>query len=967
MSVNAIAISDDITEEAFSYSGLANGFSAIGDVFEAYGALHSEVIFEQQLENTACDLIRSICDVNASLRAGTPADFGGDDALELGQLSSRIGNRFPGLSNVLRNECPHYDGDLLASRVSIGMSKPSFILISQTKLTDITETLVRRIFLHMLQHNPSASFTFVDLVGGGNAFPFAQEFITTFPNRSDGRVCTNERDFERVIGSLSDTSSRAISLLGDNYENANAYNAAHKKPIPERFVAILLSDASYHSDANLKELATIVGNRDKNNMSIVLIGRDELVSKLSYLSDLHIRDTGYGLYAGRTGSVDFGLQLHNPIDEIDTQDLMEAMKTSGKVDTNFASNTSIFPEDLSLESSEALRIPFALGDNGELQYFEIGGAAATHALISGKTGSGKSVALHTLIMQIICNYHPDDVEIWAIDYKAVEFDWYIKHRAPHFKVIARESSDEFSYSLLDLIYEEYEKRQKRFLQEGVSGIGQYRRKMGPRSMPRIVVFIDEFQIMTQAVQSYTGEKDYRKVLENLLRLTRAMGISFVFCSQTVASGLGGLTDAARDQIACRLCLQQQSVEEIRETLAINGPDETGVIQQVENLRKGQAVYKRARWQNEHAPDGKAYETKLVSIVYMPDEQRAAAIERIRERIGNDYQPKDEIIVRGEARVGLLSKVRHPIVRYLNGGESPQGDYVEWYPAAPASLADSFGVNIEDAAGSNMLMVGENDDLRDSLITHSVIGWLSDPRNVVVATFINENYPDRKRIIEQLYRLTSKRLNINVGTEAALNVISSLRKIRPNYETRTVYLWYGLDRLENELFLAQQEGSDYAMPTMGEQAKTQQSALDDLTSFLAGLDSPANHGEAQIAPDDRSDISFADCKTIIRQAFERGPENNQYHLAIFNNRKGMKKSGMVDLSDFDNRVGTKMSSEDAYDLFGSSQAMNKADSSTVIFSAGNGHGIPLRPYLMPTDECYERINEALQRIDDEHIA
>ena len=966
MSVNAITVNDAKVGESFSYSELANGFSAVSNIFEAHDKLRNEVVFEQQLENTACDLIRSICDVNASLKTEVPADFEGDDTLELGRLSRRVSNRFPGLSNVLRSECPHFDGDLLAARVSISLRKPSFVLISQARLTNATETLVRRVFLRTLQHNPGASFTFVDLVGGGNAFPFAQEFMTTFPNRSDGRVCTNERDFERVISSLSDASAKAISLLGDNYESANAYNAAHKKSIPKRFVAILLSDASYHIDANLKELATIASNRDKNNMGIIIVGRDELVSRLSSLSDLHIRDTGSGLYAGRTGDIEFGLQLHNPIDEIDTHSLMDAMKTSGKVDTSFESNTSIFPEDLSLESSEALRIPFALGDSGELQYFEIGGAAATHALISGKTGSGKSVALHTLIMQIICNYHPDDVEIWAIDYKAVEFDWYIKHRAPHFKVIARESSDEFSYSLLDLIYEEYEKRQELFLQEGVSGIGQYRRKMGPRSMPRIVVFIDEFQIMTQAVQSYTGEKDYRKVLENLLRLTRAMGISFVFCSQTVASGLGGLTDAARDQIACRLCLQQQSAEEIRETLAINGPDETGVIRQVENLRKGQAVYKRARWQNEHSPDGKAYETKLVSIVYMPEEQRAAAIERIKERLGVDYRPKDEIIVRGEARVTLFSKARHPVVRYIGGDETPQGDYVEWYPAAPASLADSFKVNLEDAAGSNILMVGENDDLRDSLVTHSVIGWLADPRNAVVATFVNENYPDRKRMIEQLRRLKSRRLTINVGTDAARSTLSSLRRIRPNYETRTIYLWYGLDRLENELFLAQQEGDIGSPRIEGDRAKTPQTALDDLTDFLNSLNStPGSAGGESLAASE-SELDFSDCRSIIRQAFERGPENNLYHLAIFNNRKGMKKSGMVDLSDFDNRIGSKMSSEDAYDLFGSSQAMNKAGSSTVIYSAGSGRGIPLRPYLMPSDEDYSLINMAMEKIDGEAI-
>ena len=170
MSVNAITVSDAKVGESFSYSELANGFSAVSNIFEAHDKLRNEVVFEQQLENTACDLIRSICDVNASLKTEVPADFEGDDTLELGRLSRRVSNRFPGLSNVLRSECPHFDGDLLAARVSISLRKPSFVLISQARLTNATETLVRRVFLRTLQHNPGASFTFVDLVGGNVKF-----------------------------------------------------------------------------------------------------------------------------------------------------------------------------------------------------------------------------------------------------------------------------------------------------------------------------------------------------------------------------------------------------------------------------------------------------------------------------------------------------------------------------------------------------------------------------------------------------------------------------------------------------------------------------------------------------------------------------------------------------------------------------------------------------------------------------
>lgn len=960
MSENARVVDGIRAGDTFTFNKLANGFSAIKDVFEAYNSLKNEVSSREQFEQSACHLLQTICEANTLVKESIPSEYRNDYSLELGSINASLNNEVQRFSMLLKDNCPYYSEGNLAAQVSISAEKPNLLLIRQQKSTNLLETILKRVFFHTIQYHLDAHFTFVDLANGGSAFPFAQEMISSFPMRSGGCICVSEYEFEKLIEKLSEESTKSISLLGDGFESALSYNQVNTKKIAKHFVAIFFGEGTLRNGDALKKLAMIARNREKNNMDFVLIGKDEVLSIFSNISDLYVKEKDGKYHISR--SVEYRPLQHSPIDGIDVDSLIETMRSTGKVDTRFESNSSIFPEYLSMDSSEALRIPFALGENGDLQYFEIGGSAATHALISGKTGSGKSVALHTLIMQIISNYHPDDVEIWAIDYKAVEFDWYIKNKAPHFRVIARDSSDEFSYSLLDLIYSEYEKRQQLFLQEGVADIRQYRKKLGSRSMPRIVVFIDEFQIMTQSVQGYTGNKDYRKVLENLLRLTRAMGISFVFCSQTVASGLGGLTDAARDQIACRLCLQQQSVGEIRETLAITGPDEAGVVQQVENLRKGQAVYKRARWQNEHAPDGKAFETKLANIIYMSEEEKSSVIREVIERIGDDYTPKEEVIVRGEARVGLFSKTRHPVVRYLKGESIPEDDCIEWYPAAPASLEDCYRVDIEDSAGSNILLIGENDELRDSVVVHSVTSWLADSRNRIIAVFVNENYPDRRRMISNIQMIKSNRMSLNIGTDAAISVVNALKIIKPDYEMRTIYLWYGLDRFENELFLKEQNEENTESEIEYKQGNSSMSALDDLTSFLAELDGSSKGEDNFCKEDDVCSLDYSDCKKILRQAFERGPENNHYHFVIFNNRKGMKKTGIIDLSDFDNRIGTKMNNEDSFELFGTSQAISKANDSTVVYSSGNGRCVPLRPYLMPTEEEYEKINNLLEVLE-----
>ena len=70
------------------------------------------------------------------------------------------------------------------------------------------------------------------------------------------------------------------------------------------------------------------------------------------------------------------------------------------------------------------------------------------------------------------------MEIWAIDYKAVEFARYFDKRSPHFRVIAHDTSKEFSLSLRDLLYKEYEQRQQAFLEEKVKNITRYSNKIG---------------------------------------------------------------------------------------------------------------------------------------------------------------------------------------------------------------------------------------------------------------------------------------------------------------------------------------------------------------------------------------------------------------------------------------------------------------------------------------------------------
>ena len=68
------------------------------------------------------------------------------------------------------------------------------------------------------------------------------------------------------------------------------------------------------------------------------------------------------------------------------------------------------------DSTAKMLIPFAVDSRKNLVDIEMGSPLTAHALLSGATGSGKSTTLHMLIMSIIMKYHPDDVQLWLVDY-----------------------------------------------------------------------------------------------------------------------------------------------------------------------------------------------------------------------------------------------------------------------------------------------------------------------------------------------------------------------------------------------------------------------------------------------------------------------------------------------------------------------------------------------------------------------
>ncbi len=202
------------------------------------------------------------------------------------------------------------------------------------------------------------------------------------------------------------------------------------------------------------------------------------------------------------------------------------------------------------ESSQSkVSVPVGWDINHKEVCFEIG-EAQNHTLICGRSGSGKSNFLHVLIQNLAFYYAPNEVQLFLLDYKeGVEFNAYTNPTIlEHARLVSVVSSVGFGVGFLSWLDKEMKKRGEMFKQSDMKDLSDYR-KHG--EMPRLIVVIDEFQVLFS--DSSTKEKERaERYLTTLLKKGRSYGVHLILATQTMRG-----TDINRSlmaQIANRIAL-----------------------------------------------------------------------------------------------------------------------------------------------------------------------------------------------------------------------------------------------------------------------------------------------------------------------------------------------------------------------------------------------------------------------------
>jgi len=225
------------------------------------------------------------------------------------------------------------------------------------------------------------------------------------------------------------------------------------------------------------------------------------------------------------------------------------------------------------------KLTFALGKtiHGEVYITDL--SVMPHLLIAGATGTGKSVALNSLIASILYKASPDEVKLILIDPKRLEFTLY--DGVPHLLSPVINDPKKAGGILMDAI-KKMEERYHRLSFLKVRDIVQYNHQVRKilqekkgnltdeekqkfKMLPYIVIIIDEL-----AELMMVGAQEVEYCIARLAQLARAVGIHLVLATQRPSIDV--ITGTIKNNFSCRIAFRVPSKVDSRIIIDASGAD-----------------------------------------------------------------------------------------------------------------------------------------------------------------------------------------------------------------------------------------------------------------------------------------------------------------------------------------------------------------------------------------------------------
>ncbi|MSR41802.1 MAG: hypothetical protein EXS10_07890 [Phycisphaerales bacterium] len=561
------------------------------------------------------------------------------------------------------------------------------------------QSLVTRILLCV---PPSkARFTFIDPVALGESFALFMHLADEFEPLVGERIWTEPRAIEQRLADLAEHMETVIQkYLRNEYESIDAYNiTAGEIAEPYRFLVVADFPHAF-SDQAAKRLASILRSGLRCGVQTILIRdpreplpegiKEEDLAQACQIVQYQSKTAPHGWTLQHGALSELALTLDTPAPDAKMIPLLGKLAASARsqsrVEVPFDAIAPKDPAFWSLSSAQSLRVPLGRTGATRIQQLVLGEGTSQHALVAGKTGSGKSSLMHTVITGIATWYSPDEVELWLVDFKkGVEFKTYAEHGLPHARAVAIESDREFGLSILEGLDAELTRRGELFREASVQDIASYRKVRPTARLPRVLLLIDEFQEFF--LEDDRISQNAAQLLDRLVRQGRAFGMHALLGSQTLG-GAFTLARATMGQMGVRIALQ---CNEADSQLILS--DENVAARLLE--RPGEAIYNDA--------GGRVEGNCPFQVAWLPDAVRDRWLSAVKQHAGTRYDALPRIIFEGDAKPDATL---HP--HFTGAAVEPRGALRLWLGEAVA-IKPPTCVRLQRSSGANLAVLASRDD------------------------------------------------------------------------------------------------------------------------------------------------------------------------------------------------------------------------------------------------------------------
>jgi hypothetical protein len=550
-------------------------------------------------------------------------------------------------------------------------------------------------------------FTFIDPVGlGQNVAPLLH--LKEFDESDEDSLVTSRAwvDAEHIRRQLKSIKEHIATVvqerLRDQYPNIEAYNReAGEVAVPYRVLMVLDFPANF-SDEAAQDLLAIA--RTGSQVGVFTIVHCDPGRKLPY--DFKVEELAQSL---RVAEWDVFNEWSLVLDEPPPQELRNVLiqkwgadaKEGMKVEVPFAkllelSELSPWWEKTADDkkpkpsTEDAVEVPLGVVAARKVQPLVLGKGTWNHALIVGRTGSGKSNLMHIIITTAALKYAPEELRMYLVDLKTVEFAVY--RELPHAEAVAVDADREFALSIIEGLDQEMLKRMEAF--RGIANdLAEYREKTG-QTMPRILLLVDEFQVLFEQ-DDQVAEKAGR-LLDRLVRQGRAFGIHVLLGSQSLAGH--SLPRSTLDQMAVRIALQCSEADS-RLVLAEDNPAARRLS------RPGQAIYNSA--------NGLIEGNTEFQVALFSDRDREEYVRLIAEK--SDRRP---LVFEGNKPARLEDCA--PLMARLQAGPLSSVRLVESWIGEPVAIRPPVAVRWSRRSGNHLLVVTREEEEGVGVLMSAVV-------------------------------------------------------------------------------------------------------------------------------------------------------------------------------------------------------------------------------------------------------